>query len=158
MEKVPIKERMRFPGYQCPSRSLRREGITFRKSRAAFLKSQLCKKRPAAWIAPRSRVSRVSGRSRYPGFIDLILQKDYAAAARRIKETNSLPAICGRVCPQEEQCEIVCVTGKKGKPVAIGYLERFVADYERDNNLVQLPPNAPPTVDTWRWSVPVRPV
>ncbi|MCX6835527.1 MAG: NADPH-dependent glutamate synthase, partial [candidate division Zixibacteria bacterium] len=80
-----------------------------------------------------------------PGFINLILEKDYAAAARKIKETNSLPAICGRVCPQEEQCEIVCVTGKKGKPVAIGYLERFVADYERDNNLVKLPPIAPPT-------------
>jgi glutamate synthase (NADPH/NADH) small chain len=80
-----------------------------------------------------------------PGFIRLILEKDYAAAARKIKETNSLPAVCGRVCPQEEQCEIVCVTGKKNKPVAIGYLERFVADYERDNNLVVLPEIAPPT-------------
>ncbi len=80
-----------------------------------------------------------------PAFIDLILQKDYAAAARKIKETNSLPAICGRVCPQEEQCEMVCITGKskKGTPVAIGYLERFVADYERENNLVQLPEIAP---------------
>ncbi len=80
-----------------------------------------------------------------PGFIKLILDKDFAAAARKIKETNSLPAVCGRVCPQEEQCEMVCTLAKKHKPVAIGYLERFVADYERDNDLVQLPQVAPPT-------------
>ncbi len=80
-----------------------------------------------------------------PGFIRLILDKDYAAAARKIKETNSLPAVCGRVCPQEEQCEIACVLHKKFTPVAIGHLERFVADYERENNLVQLPTKKPPT-------------
>ena len=82
-----------------------------------------------------------------PAFIDLILEKDYAGAARKIKETNSLPAVCGRVCPQEEQCELKCIVGKgKGKkPVAIGYLERFVADYERENDLVKLPKIAPPT-------------
>jgi glutamate synthase (NADPH/NADH) small chain len=82
-----------------------------------------------------------------PAFIDLILQKDYAAAARKIKETNSLPAVCGRVCPQEEQCEQVCILnkGKNNRPVAIGYLERFVADYEREHDLVQLPEIAPPT-------------
>lgn len=49
-----------------------------------------------------------------------------------MKEDNLLPAICGRVCPQEEQCEIKCVVGKKNEPVAIGRLERFVADYERE--------------------------
>lgn len=80
-----------------------------------------------------------------PGFINLVVEGDYAAAARKIKETNALPAVCGRVCPQEEQCEQVCVLGKKFKPVAIGHLERFVADYERVNNLAQLPEIAPPT-------------
>jgi glutamate synthase (NADPH/NADH) small chain len=80
-----------------------------------------------------------------PGFIMLIREKDYAAAARKIKETNSLPAICGRVCPQEEQCEIVCPLHKNYGSVRIGYLERFVADYERDNDLVELPEIAPPT-------------
>ncbi len=79
------------------------------------------------------------------GFIRLILEKDYAASARKIKETNSLPAVCGRVCPQEEQCEIACVLHKKFTPVAIGALERFVADYERENNLVELPKKQPPT-------------
>ncbi len=78
-----------------------------------------------------------------PGFISLILDKDYAGAAQRIKLTNSLPAVCGRVCPQEEQCEAVCILAKKFKPVAIGYLERFVADYERENKLTKLPEMAP---------------
>ena len=64
-----------------------------------------------------------------PGFITLVLQKDYVGAVNKIREANYLPAICGRVCPQETQCEEVCVLGKKLTPVAIGKLERFVADY-----------------------------
>ena len=63
-----------------------------------------------------------------PAFIKLIGEGDYIGAARKIKETNGLPAVCGRVCPQEDQCEKVCVIGKKGDPVYIGSLERFVAD------------------------------
>ncbi|MGO9481736.1 MAG: NADPH-dependent glutamate synthase [Candidatus Kryptoniota bacterium] len=66
-----------------------------------------------------------------PGFIRLIVEKDYLGAARKIKEKNYLPAVTGRVCPQETQCEEVCPIGKKHLPVAIGKLERFVADYER---------------------------
>ncbi len=63
-------------------------------------------------------------------FITLIVEEDFLGAARKIKEDNALPAICGRVCPQEEQCEQTCILGKKYEPVAIGRLERFVADYE----------------------------
>ncbi len=80
-----------------------------------------------------------------PGFLTLVVEGDFAGAARKIKETNSLPAICGRVCPQEEQCEAVCILSKKFTPVAIGYLERFVADYERENKLTRLPEMAPST-------------
>jgi glutamate synthase (NADPH/NADH) small chain len=65
-----------------------------------------------------------------PGFLSRVKQRDYAGAAAIIKKKNSLPAICGRVCPQETQCESMCVLGKKGEPVAIGALERFVADRE----------------------------
>ena len=65
-----------------------------------------------------------------PGFIAKIKEGDFLGAAAKIKEKNSLPAICGRVCPQESQCESQCVLGKKGEPVAIGALERFVADQE----------------------------
>lgn len=72
-------------------------------------------------------------------FIQQILDKDYASAVRTIREANSLPAICGRVCPQEEQCEAVCTLGKKHPPVAIGKLERFVADVEMERD----PLNAP---------------
>jgi len=65
-----------------------------------------------------------------PGFIGKIVERDYIGASRLMKETNSLPAICGRVCPQEEQCEKLCVLAKKGESVAVGRLERFAADYE----------------------------
>lgn len=65
-----------------------------------------------------------------PAFISFIKEKKYDEAIRKIKEKNSLPAICGRVCPQEEQCQKFCVMGKKGEPVSIGRLERFVADLE----------------------------
>jgi len=80
-----------------------------------------------------------------PGFIKLIAEGDFFAAARKIKEKNALPAVCGRVCPQEDQCEKVCIVGKKFKPVAIGNLERFVADYERTHNAVTVPELPPKT-------------
>ena len=64
-----------------------------------------------------------------PEFIALVAEGDFEAAYEKITETNALPAICGRVCPQEKQCESKCVRGIKGEPVAIGRLERFVADY-----------------------------
>lgn len=72
-------------------------------------------------------------------FIQLILQKDYIGAVNKIREANYLPAICGRVCPQETQCEAECTLGKKHDPVAIGKLERFVADYEMLHNAFNAP-------------------
>jgi glutamate synthase (NADPH) small chain len=74
-----------------------------------------------------------------PAFIKLISEGDYSGAARKLKERNSLPAVCGRVCPQEDQCEKTCILGKKGEPVAIGRLERFAADYERKSGKVSVP-------------------
>ncbi|MEG6615514.1 NADPH-dependent glutamate synthase [Peptococcaceae bacterium 1198_IL3148] len=65
-----------------------------------------------------------------PEFISSIKEGDFAGAIKKIKTKNSLPAVCGRVCPQENQCEKYCILGKKGDPVGIGRLERFVADYE----------------------------
>ncbi len=70
-----------------------------------------------------------------PGFIKLICEDNFEGAIEKIKDTNTLPAICGRVCPQETQCEALCVLGKKGQPVAIGRLERFCADYERQKGI-----------------------
>lgn len=78
-------------------------------------------------------------------FVDLVLAGDYLGAAAKIREDNVLPAVTGRVCPQEDQCESGCVLGKKKDPLAIGYLERFVADYERTAGKLGLPVNAPST-------------
>ena len=66
---------------------------------------------------------------RIPEFIAKIVERDYEGAYQVIHQTSSLPAVCGRVCPQESQCEMHCVRGKKGDPVGIGRLERFVADW-----------------------------
>ena len=66
---------------------------------------------------------------RIPEFIARIVERDYEGAYQVIHQTSSLPAVCGRVCPQESQCEMHCVRGKKGDPVGIGRLERFVADW-----------------------------
>jgi glutamate synthase (NADPH/NADH) small chain len=76
-----------------------------------------------------------------PGFIARIKSEDFDGAIETIKLTNALPAVCGRVCPQEVQCEELCVLAKKGKPVAIGRLERFCADYERKKGVT--PPVRP---------------
>jgi glutamate synthase (NADPH/NADH) small chain len=81
-----------------------------------------------------------------PGFVKLIERGEFLAAAWKLKETNSLPAICGRVCPQETQCEELCTVKKaNGVPVAIGNLERFASDFERLSGSVTIPPLLPPT-------------
>lgn len=74
-----------------------------------------------------------------PAFISLIRDEKVDDAAKKIKETNMLPAVCGRVCPQESQCEALCILGLRDRPVAIGNLEKFVADYERKMDLVKVP-------------------
>jgi len=79
-----------------------------------------------------------------PGFVALIAAGKFIEAALKLKETNALPAVCGRVCPQEDQCEKVCILGKKGEPVAIGRLERFAADTERQSGKISIPAPAKP--------------
>jgi len=74
-----------------------------------------------------------------PAFIAKIAEGDFAGALRKVREQNCLPAVCGRVCPQEDQCEKVCVLGKKHEPVAIGRLERFVADYGSQTDEIEIP-------------------
>jgi glutamate synthase (NADPH/NADH) small chain len=79
-----------------------------------------------------------------PGFVGAIAEGDMAEAIRIMKLDNNLPAICGRVCPQEDQCEEVCVIAKKGEPVGIGRLERFIADYDYEHDIAPPPEKAPP--------------
>ncbi len=70
-----------------------------------------------------------------PGFIEKVKEGDIEAAYQIISEASALPAVCGRVCPQESQCEGKCIRGIKGEPVSIGKLERFVADWARENHI-----------------------
>lgn len=74
-----------------------------------------------------------------PAFIAQVKERNFAEAYRIISESSALPAVCGRVCPQESQCEGKCIRGIKGEPVAIGKLERFVADWARENGIKPQP-------------------
>ena len=80
-----------------------------------------------------------------PGFIQFITDNNFRDGINRLKEKNILPAVCGRVCPQEEQCEKRCIVGIKNEPVAIGRLERFLADWESSQGDAELPPKPSPT-------------
>ncbi len=80
---------------------------------------------------------------RIPEFIEKVAAGEFAEAYRIITSTNALPAVCGRVCPQESQCEGKCVRGIKGEPVAIGRLERFVADWYMKNGTDKMEKPAP---------------
>lgn len=80
-----------------------------------------------------------------PGFLHLVSIGDFRGAINLIKETNALPAVTGRVCPQEQQCEAACALAKRYESVAIGRLERFVADWEAEQGPPEVPPLPPPT-------------
>ena len=75
-----------------------------------------------------------------PGFIAEVKEGKFEEAYKVISESSALPAVCGRVCPQESQCEGRCIRGIKGEPISIGKLERFVADWARENNIKPEPP------------------
>ena len=79
-----------------------------------------------------------------PEFIKCIRENRYGEGIAIIKTKNALPAVCGRVCPQEEQCQVTCVVGRIGEPVSIGRLERYLADWEREHGF-QIPEKAKPT-------------
>ncbi|HBB16460.1 MAG TPA: glutamate synthase (NADPH), homotetrameric [Syntrophus sp. (in: bacteria)] len=87
---------------------------------------------------------------RIPEFLGYVAQGDFDAAIREIKTDNALPAICGRVCPQETQCEQACILSKKGASIAVGRIERFLADYERRKGM-----EVPPLPDPTGWKVAV---
>lgn len=136
---------MKAERQQMPKQSPEARVHNFREVALGFTQEQAvaeakrclnCPKRPCAEGCPVE--------IEIPEFIRLIANEDFDGAAEKIKEKNSLPAICGRVCPQEEQCEGMCVWGKKEQSLAIGALERFIADYERQRG-VKPPPTPEPT-------------
>jgi len=132
-EKLTKKERMKIPRQSMPEQAPVERNANFLEvnlgytEALAVLEAQRCLQCPKPVCIEGCPVG-----VKIKDFIYLVSQGDFAGAAAKIKEDNALPAVCGRVCPQEEQCEAKCVTGVKGDSVAIGRLERFVADYERE--------------------------
>jgi glutamate synthase (NADPH/NADH) small chain len=106
-------------------------GYTREQARREAARCLQCKKQPCVAGCPVE--------IDIPAFIAKIKEGDFMGAIHKIKEKNNLPAVCGRVCPQEEQCEKVCVLAKKGQPIAIGRLERFAADYEFTQGDIRVP-------------------
>jgi glutamate synthase (NADPH/NADH) small chain len=144
---IPVKERMKIPREKMPEREPEERNKDFKEVNkglgieAARTEAQRCLD-----CANPGCVSGCPVSIDIPSFIKLIEKGDVIASIRTIKETNSLPAICGRVCPQESQCELVCNLKKAvGVSVAIGNLERFVSDFERSEGEVFVPPLPPPT-------------
>ncbi len=140
MQKLSNKEKMKIPRQKMPEQdnNLRRNnfdevnlGFTEELAKMEALRCIQCPKPTCVEGCPVG--------VKIGDFIALVADGDYLGAAAKIKEDNMLPAICGRVCPQEEQCEAKCVVGKKGDSVAIGRLERFVADFERENVGIRTP-------------------
>jgi len=145
-KKMPPKERMKIPRQpmpEQPAKERRRtftevnQGLTVLGATTEAMRCLECAKPQCVTGCPVN----VNIRE----FVQLITAGDYLKAAAKIREDNVLPAITGRVCPQETQCECSCILGNKFEPVGIGYLERFVADYEREHGEFGLPERAPAT-------------
>lgn len=143
----PMKDRMKIKRQKMPERDPEERNQDFFEvnkgldSKAAVIEAQRC------WDCANPQcVKGCPVGIDIPAFVKMIEIGDFDQSVRKIKETNALPAICGRVCPQETQCEEVCNLKKAtGTPVAIGNLERFVSDYERNKGDVFIPSLPPPT-------------
>jgi glutamate synthase (NADPH/NADH) small chain len=144
---IPIKERMKLPRQKMPEREPGVRNRDFREVNQGLDIEAARREAERCWdCANPGCVTGCPVSIDIPSFIKLIEKGDIVASIRKIKETNSLPAICGRVCPQETQCEVVCNLKKAtGSPVAIGNLERFVSDFERRQGDVFIPPIPPST-------------
>jgi glutamate synthase (NADPH/NADH) small chain len=141
---MPKQERMKVPRQTMPTQDAEVRARNFNEvalgfpEETALLESLRCLqcKRPKCVEGCPVEVN-------IPGFIERLREGDMPGAVRSLKGDNSLPAICGRVCPQETQCEALCVLGKKQEPVAIGRLERYVADWDLAHP--SPPPQVPPS-------------
>ncbi len=136
-KKITPKERMAIPRAKMPEQNPKTRAANFEEvplglspeiAMRESVRCLSCRKKPCVGGCPVG--------VQIPEFLDLVSEGKFVEAARMIKETNVLPAVTGRVCPQESQCEGACTLFKKYGGVSIGALERFVADYERTNNLV----------------------
>jgi glutamate synthase (NADPH/NADH) small chain len=144
---TPVKERMKIRRQKMPEREADERNRDFREvNRGLSAEAAVEEARRCLDCANPQCVAGCPVSIDIPTFIKLVEKGDFIASVRKIKETNSLPAICGRVCPQETQCEEVCNLKKAaGVAVGIGNLERFVSDFERQAGEVYIPPLPPST-------------
>lgn len=135
-EMIPVKERMKRNQVPMPEQEPKERIYNFKEVPLGYTKEQ------AIYEAQRCLQCKVPkciagcpAEINIPKFIEKIVEENFAEAYFEILKTDDLPAVTGRVCPQEEQCQIVCILEKQSKPIAIGRLERFVADWARENNI-----------------------
>ncbi|MBN1223210.1 MAG: NADPH-dependent glutamate synthase [Candidatus Aminicenantes bacterium] len=138
---IPVKERMKIQRRKMPEREPDQRNRDFREvNRGLSAKEAIEEAKRCLDCANPQCVMGCPVGIDIPSFIKLIEIGDFELSVRKIKETNALPSVCGRVCPQETQCEQVCNLKKAtGTPVGIGNLERFVADYERESGKMHIP-------------------
>ena len=142
---LTLKERMKLPHQNMPEQAPELRVLYFLEVNLGY-PEELAKQEAMRCLecAKTTCVEQCPVGVKVKEFVKLIVEGNYRAAAAKVREDNVLPAITGRVCPQEDHCEGACVLHKKVDSLGIGYLERFVADYEQRMGTA-LPPNAPPT-------------
>jgi glutamate synthase (NADPH/NADH) small chain len=145
-ERLPPKQRTKIPRQQMPEREAVDRARDFCEVNIGF-SAALAEKEAQRCLAcadPKCVHGCPVG-VKVREIVDLVLEGDYSKAAAKLREDNVLPAVTGRVCPQENQCEGACILSKRFAPLAIGHIERFLADYERQTGAVSLPAPAPST-------------
>ncbi len=137
---LPIKERLKLKRHEMPTRDPKERSKTFDEVPIGYsLEDAISEAQRCLQCKVPTCMDGCPAQVRIPQFIQALVDEEFATALEELKLTNALPAVCGRVCPQETQCEDTCVLEKQERPIAIGRLERFVADWNR-NNIGQIPP------------------
>ncbi len=135
-EMIPIKERMQRDQVLMPEQDPQIRGHNFNEVPTGYTKEMaIYEAQRCLQCTPPKCVEGCPAEVHISEFIKKIVEEDFAGAYFEILKTNNLPAVCGRVCPQETQCGETCILDKKGKPVAIGRLARFVSDWARENDV-----------------------
>ena len=133
---IPPKERVQREPVLMPEQKPQERSHNFKEVPLGYTKKQAIYEAQRCLQCKNAKcVSGCPAEINIPQFIKKIVEEDFAGAYLEILKTDNLPAITGRVCPQEEQCQQVCILDKQKKPIAIGRLERFVADWARENNI-----------------------
>ena len=133
---IPVKERMQREQIPMPEQEPKERNHNFKEVPLGYTREQAIYEAQRCLQCKNAKCMKgCPAEINIPQFIKKIVEEDFAGAYLEILNTDDLPAITGRVCPQEEQCQQVCILEKQKKPIAIGRLERFVADWARENNI-----------------------